>query len=99
MVVPEAIKRKYPRKGRLTFPDGSVEVLNIPKAVFVADHNPEREYWKGFELIEWDDGVIREVRVCYWTRKRGTDKWIWGQFNTIISLEKLKQLMRMLNKE
>jgi len=95
MSVPEEIRRKYPRKGRLTFPDESIEVIHIPDAVFVDDHNPEREYWKGFEIIEWEDRT-RELRVCYWTRKRGSDKWQWGQFNTIISLDKLKRLIQLL---
>jgi len=66
--------------------------------VFVPDHNEEREYWKGFEIVEWSSGD-RELRVCYWTRKRGTEAWKWGQFNTIISLDKLKRLLEILEKD
>jgi hypothetical protein len=82
----------------LTFPTGEVETLRVPKAVFVPDHNQEREYWKGFEVVEWSSGD-KELRLCYWTRKRGTETWRWGQFNTIISLDKLKALLRMVEKE
>jgi hypothetical protein len=93
--IPEEITSKYPRTSTLTFPGDVVEYLKVAKAVFVPDHNEEREYWKGFEVVEWGDGT-KEPRVCYWTRKRGTERWRWGQFNTIISLEKLKQLTRMV---
>lgn len=55
----------------------------------------KREYWKGFEIVEWDYGD-KELRVCYWTRKRKTEIWRWGQFNTIISLDKLKSLVKMV---
>ena len=95
--IPEEIKSKYPRTSKLRFPDGTVEYLKVPTAVFVSDHNPEREYWKGFEIVEWSGGD-RELRVCYWTRKRGTEKWKWGQFNTIISIERLKSLLKMVEK-
>ena len=50
--VPEEIKSKYPRTSRLTFPDGTIGYLRAPIAVFVSDHNQEREYWKGFEIVE-----------------------------------------------
>jgi hypothetical protein len=58
----------------------------------------EREYWKGFEAIEWSDGA-KELRVCYWTRKRGTKNWVWGQFSTIINLDRLKSLLKMIEKD
>lgn len=90
----EEIMSKYPRTSKITFPNGEVEYLKVPKAVFVPDHNSEREYWKGIEIVEWSDGD-RELRVCSWTRKRGTKKWIWGQFTPIISLDKLKRLLKM----
>jgi len=93
--IPKEIMSKYPRTSKLTFPNGDLEYLKVPKAFFVPDHNEEREYWKGFEIVEWSEGD-RELRVCYWTRKRGTKKWKWGQFNTIISLDKLKRLIKMV---
>lgn len=74
------------------------ETLKVLKAYFVEDHNDEREYWKGFEVVEWDSG-IKELRVCYWTRKRGTKPWVWGQFSTIISLDDLKALLKMIEKD
>jgi len=90
--VPKEIISKYPRRSRLTFPDGEVEFLKVSDAVFVSDHNPEREYWKGFEIVEWSDGT-KELRLCYWTRKKGSESWKWGQFNLVISLDKLKRLL------
>ena len=93
--VPEEIMSKYPRTSKLTFPSGEVAYLKVSKAVFVPDHNDEREYWKGFEIVEWSDGN-KELRVCSWTRKRGTKKWIWGQFTPIMSLDKLKHLLKMV---
>lgn len=92
---PQEIKSKYPRTSKLTFPNGDVEYLKVHQAFFVPDHNKEREYWKGFEIVEWDYGD-KELRVCYWTRKRRTEIWRWGQFNTIISLDKLKSLVKMI---
>lgn len=96
--LPIEITSKYPRNSKLIFPNGDVEFLKVPKAFFVADHNQEREYWKGFEVIEWNTGD-KELRLCYWTRKRGTDSWRWGQFNTIISLDKLRALLEMVEKD
>ena len=93
--VPKEIRDKYPRTSELTFPNGDIEQLEISEAFFVSDHNDEREYWKGFEVVKWNSGD-KELKVCYWTRKRGTEKWIWGQFSTIISLDKLKRLIRMV---
>ncbi|MDH5439206.1 MAG: hypothetical protein OEZ48_04560 [Candidatus Bathyarchaeota archaeon] len=93
--VPKEIMMKYPRTSRLTFPDGSVDYLKVAKAVFVSDHNEQREYWKGFEIVEWGDGE-KELRVCYWTRLRGTTSWKWGQFSTIISLDRIKRLVKMI---
>ena len=96
--VPKDITSKYPRISRMKFPNGDVETVQVSKAFFVEDHNQEREYWKGFEIIEWSKGK-EELRICYWTRKRGTKKWIWGQFSPIISLEKIWDLLKMLEKE
>jgi hypothetical protein len=96
--VPKGITSKYPRTSKLTFPKGDVEILRVPKAFFVPDHNQEREYWKGFEIVEWGSGD-KELRFCYWTRERGTESWRWGQFNPIISLDKLKTLLRMVENE
>jgi len=93
--LPKELASKYPRTSRMRFPDNSIENIKVKRAVFVPDHNEEREYWKGFEEIEWKDGD-KELRVCYWTRKRGTESWRWGQFSPIISLDKLKQLLRMI---
>ena len=93
--IPEEIKAKYPRPGYLR-PPVDEEIMCL-QGVFVPDHNPQREYWKGFEVIEWSDGT-RELRVCYWTRERGTKKWRWGQYNTIISLEKLKLLIAIIER-
>lgn len=93
--IPREIMSKYPRISKLTFPNGDIEYLAVPKAFFVADHNKEREYWKGFEVVEWSDGY-RELRVCYWTRKRETKTWKWGQFNTILILDKLKRLIKVV---
>lgn len=94
---PKEIMSKYPRTSKLIFPNGDVEYLKVPKAVFVPDHNPEREYWKGIEIVEWSDGD-KELRVCSWTRKRGTKTWIWGQFTPIMSLDMLKRLVKMVEK-
>jgi hypothetical protein len=96
--VPKEIESKYPRTSEMKFPDGSVETVKVPKGYFVSDHNEEREYWKGFEIIEWKDGE-KELRVCYWTRKKGTEKWIWGQYATIISYDKLKQLLTIAERD
>jgi hypothetical protein len=70
-MIPKEILSKYSRTSKLRF-DDEVEVLEVLRAFFVPDHNEEREYWKGFELVEWSSGV-KELRVCYWTRKRGTE--------------------------
>jgi hypothetical protein len=96
--VPIEIASKYPRTSQLTFPNGDVEFLKVQKAVFMADPNEEREYWKGLEVVEWSSGD-KELRLCYWTRKRDTESWRWGQFNTIISLDKLKTLLKMVEEE
>jgi hypothetical protein len=29
---------------------------------------------ENIEIVEWADGT-RELRVCYWTRKRETERW------------------------
>ena len=92
---PIEIRYKYPRLSKITFPNGDVEYLKVHKAVFVPDHNKEREYWKGLEVVEWTDRD-KELRVCYWTRKRGTKTWVWGQFSPLISLDKLKCLLKMV---
>ena len=103
--MPEELKRKYPTTGTLKFPksdeyaDGKyVEKVKRLDGVFVEDSNSEREYWKGFELIEWENG-INELRFCYWTRKRGTKSWKWGQFNPIISFDKLEKLVQMIERK
>ena len=103
--IPEEIKKKYPSIGTFKFPktdkyaDGQhLEKVKKLEAVFIEDSNPAREYWKGFELMEWEDGC-RELRFCYYTRKRGTESWKWGQFNPIISFDKLKQLIQMIEKK
>jgi len=103
--MPEEINRKYPSIGEFNYPkadnyaDGKhVEEVKKLDGVFVEDSNPVREYWKGFELIEWEDGS-RELRFCYYTRRRGTKSWRWGQFNPIISFDKLKQLVQMVEKK
>mgnify|MGYP001152889356 CR=1 FL=1 len=103
--MPEELKNKYPRPGHLKYPrtdeypdEKFVETIIKKDGVFVEDSNPYREYWKGFELIEWEDAT-RELRFCYWTRKRGTEKWRWGQFNPIISFHKLKQLIKEIEKK
>jgi hypothetical protein len=93
--VPKEIRDKYSRTSELRFPNGDIEQLKISEAFFVSDHNDEREYWKGFEVVKWSNGD-KELKVCYWTRKRGTEKWIWGQFSTIISLDRLKRLIKMV---
>jgi len=89
---PKEIKDKYPRSSTMTFPDKSVENLDVLEGFFVGDHNKDREYWKGFEVVRWSGGC-KELRACYWTRKRGTEKWVWGQFSLILSLDKLRTLM------
>ena len=103
--MPEELERKYPATGKLKFPKTDkyvdqkyVEVVKRLDGVFVEDSNPSREYWKGFELIEWDDGT-RDLRFCYWTRQRGTKSWKWGQFNPIISFTKLKRLVKMIDEK
>ena len=103
--IPKEIIKKYPTSGTFVYPktdeyvDGKyVETVQRLDGVFIEDSNPAREYWKGFELIEWEDGT-RELRFCYWTRKRGTENWKWGQFNPIISFDKLKQLIEMIDKK
>ncbi len=103
--IPEEIKKKYPSIGRFNYPktdkydDGQhVEEIKKLDGIFVEDSNPAREYWKGFELMELEDGC-RELRFCYYTRKRGTERWKWGQFNPIISFDKLKQLIQMIEKK
>jgi hypothetical protein len=94
--VPKEILDKYPRTSKLKFPNGDSEQLEIPKPpFFVSDHNDEREYWKGFEVVKWNSRD-KELKVCYWTRERGTEVWRWGQFSTIISLDKLKRLIKMV---
>ena len=70
--IPKEILSKYPRTSKLTFPNGDVEYQEVSKPFFVSDHNEEREYWKGFEIVKWSGGE-KELRVCYWTRKRGTE--------------------------
>jgi hypothetical protein len=95
--VPQEIKDTYPKEGHLAFPNGDVENVEVDYGAFVEDHNEEREYWKGLELIKWNSGH-RELRVRYWTRKRGTSPWKWGQFAPIISLSKLKVLLKMVEK-
>jgi len=99
--VPEEILSKYRDGGRtakLSMPDGSTETLKVLKGYFIPDHNDTREYWKGFEGVEWDNGN-KKLRVCYWTRDRGTKKWVWSQFSTIIGLDDLKNLLKMIEKD
>jgi len=103
--MPEELKTKYPTTGTLRFPktdkyvdEKYVELVERKDGVFVEDSNPSREYWKGFELIEWEDGT-RELRFCYWTRGKGTESWKWGQFNPIISFDKLKRLVEMIEEK
>ena len=103
--IPEEIKKTYPSIGTFNYPktdksaDGQhMEKVKKLEAVFVEDSNPAREYWKGFELMEWEDGC-RELRFCYYTRKRGSESWMWGQFNPIISFDKLKQLIQMIEEK
>ena len=103
--MPQEIKKKYPSIGTFKFPktdkyaDGQhLEKVKKLEAVFVEDSNPAREYWKGFELMEWEDGC-RELRFCYYTRKRGTESWKWRQFSSIISFDKLKQLIQLIEKK
>lgn len=97
VIVPDTIMSKYPRKSRMKFPNGKIVWIDVPDAVFVDDHNEEREYWKGFELVDW--GYTKELRCMYWTRKRGVQKWTYGQFTTIISFEKLKQLISIIDEK
>ena len=99
--IPEEIKKKYPSSGTFNQPKTDkyyVEEVKKLDGVFVEDSNPPREHWKGFELIEWEDGH-RELRFCGYTRKRGTESWKWRQFNAIISFDKLKQLIQMIDKK
>ena len=103
--IPEEIKKKYPSIGTFNYPktdkyaDGKyVEKVKKLEAVFVEDSNSAREYWKGFELIEREDGH-RQLRFCFYTRKRGTESWKWRQFTSIISFDKLKQLIQMIEKK
>ena len=99
--IPEEIKKKYPSIGSFNFPKTNkycVEEVKKLDGIFVEDSNLEREYWKGFELIEREDGH-RELRFCFYTRKRGTESWKWRQFNPLISFDKLKQLIQMIEKK
>ncbi len=99
--IPEEIKKKYPSIGTFNYPKTDkyyVEVVKKLEGVFVEDSNPAREYWKGFELIEKKDGN-RQLRFCIYTRKRGTESWKWRQFSSIISFDKLKQLIQMIEKK
>lgn len=68
MRCPKEIKSKYPRRSHVKYRNGSREILEVADAVFVDDHYDEREYWKGFELVEWKDGT-RELWFCYWLEK------------------------------
>ena len=97
MEIPNEIKSKYPRKSRMKFPNGEIVWVKVPDAVFVEDHNEEREYWKGFELVDWGDG--RELRCMYWTRKRCIQKWEYGQFTPIVSIDKLRRLITMIDQK
>ena len=98
---PEEIKKKYPSIGSFNFPKTTkycVEEVKKLDGIFVEDSNLEREYWKGFELIEREDGN-RQLRFCFYTRKLGTESWKWRQFNPIISFDKLKKLIQMVEKK
>ena len=45
-----------------------VDYLKVPKAVFVSDHNEQREYWKGFEIVH---GIVDSL---YLKKDGATDK-------------------------
>ena len=99
--IPEEIKKKYPSIGSFNFPKNNKYCLEEVKkldGIFVEDSNLERECWRGFELIEREDKT-RQLRFCFYTRKRGTESWNWRQFNPIISFDKLKQLIQMIEKK
>ena len=99
--IPEEIKKKYPSIGTFNFPKTDkyyVEEVKKLDGIFVEDSNPVSECWKGFELIEKEDGN-RQLRFCIYTRKRGTESWKWRQFSSTISFDKLKQLIQMIEKK
>jgi len=99
--IPEEIKKKYPSMGTFNFPKTDkyyVEEVKKLDGIFIEDSNPVNECWKGFELIEKEDRN-RQLRFCIYTRKRGTESWKWRQFSSIISFDKLKQLIQMIEKK
>lgn len=96
MEAPDEIMSKYPKTTHL--PPPVDETIIIHDAVFVADHSDGREYWKGFELVEWSDGT-KELRAMYYTRKRGSKRWIYGEDTPIINFDKLKRLISMIEEK
>jgi len=93
---PSDILKKYPYT--TTLPKPTSERIELKDVVLVSDHSDGREYWKGFELVHWQNGV-RELRCMYWTRRRGTKRWIWGEKSPIVSFERLTKLISMAKKK
>jgi len=96
--LPASIKQGYAKR-KWTFSvkrkkAGRIEHLILKKQV-TKDGEP---YWKGVELLRFDDDNRQELRFMYYARREKDKKWVWGQFCPMFPPETLEGILIEMKK-
>ena len=81
--------------GVLTFPDGSQQHFTIDDEI-QRPHTGVDTKIICLQLLRFDEDGRKQVRVAYYVigkRPKMLDRWVWGQYATMMPLEDFKWLI------
>lgn len=97
--LPETVKAGYKRRG-WTFAVNRKKAGKIEHVILREQVTKNGEpYWKGVELLRFDEDNRREFRFMYYARRDKDKKWAWGQFCPMFPPEMLTDVIQEMKRQ